>query len=70
MAQAISEACGLLGWSYSVFDERKEFVSERKFPDAKELILLEAEQFLKSENLASLGEILRYTTPGARLVDR
>lgn len=55
VAQAISEACGLLGWSYSVFDERKEFVSEGKFPDAEELIFLKAEEFLKSENLASLG---------------
>ncbi len=55
VAQAISEACSLLGWSYSIFDEREEFVSKGKFPDAEELIFLKAEEFLKSENLASLS---------------
>lgn len=55
VAQAISEACRLLGWSYSVFDERKEFVSKSKFPDAKELIFLQADQFLELENQESLG---------------
>ena len=55
VAQAISEACDLLGWSYSVFDERREFVSEIKFPNAKELIFLTAGKFLKSEKPATLG---------------
>ncbi len=54
VAQAISEACSLLGWSYSVFDEREEFVTEVKFPSAEELIFLKAEKFLESENPLSL----------------
>ncbi|MBL21000.1 MAG: hypothetical protein CMB42_03940 [Euryarchaeota archaeon] len=54
VAKAISESCDLLGWAYSVFDERNNYVSSERFPNSVERISSSAADFLKGEDATSL----------------
>ena len=55
VAKAISEACDLLGWHHSVFDEREDFASPEMFPNASERINSKADEFLMLETPSSLA---------------
>ena len=55
VAKAISEACDLLGWHHSVFDEREDFASPEMFPNASERINSKADEFLIAETPSSLA---------------
>ena len=55
VAKAISEACELLGWRHSVFDERGEYASPESFPTSVERIHASADEFLEIETATSLS---------------
>ena len=53
--KAITEACELLDWKYSIFDVRSEFSDKKTYPNAEELHNSSAEDFLANEDSSSLA---------------
>ena len=52
---SIARVCDSLEWSYSVFDIRREYSNEQRYPNAESNFSSSVEDFLKSESKESLS---------------
>ena len=55
VGKSVSIVCDTLGWQHSVFDVRREFSNQQRFPTATETVSCSVADFLKKEKSSSLS---------------
>jgi xanthine dehydrogenase accessory factor len=54
----IARACGPLGWFHSVLDDRADYVTASRFPDARRRLHAAPEAFFAAEDLSAYSHVL------------